>query len=507
MEQITVKSTHRSRSRKRQNRRPRKPAVAFTETITTRARSKSRSASTPVATTVSVSQPSASNLYVAPNRRVRPLPSSRVITRASRRPRDRLTAQGRGWLKLYLNPMGKDAPDITGYPDGSSTRSVIANYAQEFEVTYPANTSVWATLGNVQILDAANYNKFFTENCSLMVLALPTLEYAYCLRIYANTPTVTPHTRSVVNDPSKLIYPNWGAFGPDGVLVNHDQDALFYQSFVKLDNVRNHADNASALRLIARATTLDYTVDQLHEQGHVTSCQFATEPTLDTEDVDVIDTVNINFDAKTSNSTSTKVVGRLLRAYRLMNLAPAAIAECFPGHYTSKALDGCYQPLYNSSRDNPFVGTLPLPISLATTNTTIDDGAVLNDVCIPGWNFGVTWFNGVSTNFSILMKHRSVIQFVAVPGGILSNFTMAPAVDDEIALQASWRLRNKLAHAYPSIYNDWGWLGDLVDAGISMIPGIGEVYKNVKPYIKPSWDWLGGKVKDYFGNWVNGQTF
>ena len=72
-----------------------------------------------------------------------------------------------------------------------------------------------------------------------------------------------------------------------------------------------------------------------------------------------------------------------------------------------------------------------------------------------------------------------------------------------MALDAADRIRNMMPHAYPATYNDWGWLGDLLDSTLSMLPGIGTAYRFAKPLIKPAWNWLGGKVSDFFGNPVS----
>lgn len=408
----------------------------------------------------------------------------------------RITPAGRAWLKLYLNPMGKDDPAIIGYPDGSATRSVLGDYRQDFNLTLPKASNITYSNGGGDMSEA-NYNASVGawETVTILVLALPTVEHVALVRIYPTSPvTVVPVDSTVAAIP---VFPAWRVWASDGSIVNTPSEVGFVQTLIRLDNVGAHCNAAVSYRMIARGTTSVYTCPQLENQGFVTSAQFNAEPALAFMYQNFIDSATLTTDTPpVLNTTTASALTDPVWQFEPNNIAPSALVECYHNAYTSRCVDGCYSPVYSSSRDNPYRSSLSRPVTVSSANNSI----AYNDRVLPGWNTSVTWFEGVTPKFSIKMKHRSVFQFIAASGNILANFTRQEPTDDDVALQGSWHMRNTMAHAYPASYNDWGWLGDLVDAGISLIPGIGTAYKFAKPLLKPAWNWLGGKVRNYFGN-------
>lgn len=439
---------------------------------------------------IRVAIPSTPVLKKAPKTAVTNLKTSQRRARQAR-----ITPAGKAWLRLYLNPMGKDDPNIIGYPDGSAVRTVLGDYRQDFNVAMP-------DASHVNVLANRTLHPFTQEQydatvgkwgqVTLLFLALPTARHVAMVRIYPTTPTTVIATNDL--DVAVPIFPQFCAWPGDGS-KSSTTDVGFLQSFIQLENVSDHLDACSGFRLIARGNTGIFTVPKLEEQGFITSAQYlTTHDTVPLTDDYIVDGA-IN-DSKLT-LVHQQAVARLILQYSASNTAPSALVDTYHNAYTNKCTDGWYAPIMNSARDNPFRRADPYPISVAGDSW---NSVAYNDDPCPGWNTSVTWVEGVSRNFSIKYKHRSVFQYVAKSGSVLANFTRQEPEDDEVALQAAWHMRNKMSHAYPSCYNDWGWLGDLIDAGISMIPGVGTVYNLAKPLIKPAWNWLGGKVSDYFGN-------
>nr|QXV86616.1 capsid protein [Hepeviridae sp.] len=446
-------------------------------------------ASIPKNTTVTIKETSKSSRKRAP-------PSNRTVRRAATGStrKSPLRGAGKAWAKLYLNPMGKDDPSIIGYPDGSATRSVLADYRQDYNLSMPTYTSITYSSSGTPAMTAAQYQSSvgLWDNVSILFLSIPTAVNVALIRIYPSTPVTVAPTNSI--NSSIPTFPSWRVWGDGGAPISNTGSISFIQTLIKLDNLPAHIAASVGYRLIARGATHVYTAPALETQGFVTSAQFGTEPILLFYTKDVVATATLDNSVLTT--TNTPVFNDDAYYFPLSNIAPSALVECYHNAYTSKATDGSYTPVYSSARDNPYLCPYQRKITVLPDNNTDQ----FNDYILPGWNTSVTWFEGVSAKFSIKYKHRSVYQYIAASGGVLANFTRQEPTDDPTALQAVWHLRNTMAHAYPSCYNDWGWLGDLVDAGLGMIPGFGTAYKFAKPLIKPAWNWIGGKVRSHFGN-------
>nr|UGO57518.1 MAG: hypothetical protein 3 [Riboviria sp.] len=424
--------------------------------------------------------------------------ATRAMKRAAR-PSTKITQSGKAWLRLYLNPMGKDDPNIIGYPDGSAVRTVLADYRQDFDITFPDASNITASSGGATYTQA-NYDAAFGDwtEVTILFLSLPTAVNVCLVRIYPTTPT----TISTTDDMSAAIpqYPKFRSWAADGTPIVAGTKPGYIQSIIALANVGEHLAASNGYRLIARGNTGIYTVPDLERQGFVTSAQYTATSRLSGLSKTYLSKAVLEGttpDKITGLSTqSTSAISELVYVYGVGNISPSSLVQTYHNAYNNKCTDGWYTPIMNSARDNPFA----LP---KVRQINLDDDSTSNlyrDVPCEGWNVSVTWLEGISRKFSIKYKHRSVMQYVASSGSILANFTRQEPEDDQIALLAAWHMRNQMAHAYPSCYNDWGWLGDIIDAGIGMIPGVGTAYKFVKPLIKPAWDWLGGKVRNHLGN-------
>nr|UDY81047.1 MAG: capsid protein [Lake Sinai virus 2] len=452
----------------------------------------------------------------------------RMVSRVTRRSAV-ITAAGLAWLRQYLNPMGPDTTSVTGYPDGSAVTTCIADYSNTFNVSFPPREALYCTGSSSSekptLVDADNYakiDKWSTYDITLCVLALPMLRNVVMLRLYPHTPTAFALTEQTPNFPQR--FPNWSVYSADGTRFNNGDEPGYLQSYVYLPNVDKHLSAARGYRLLSRGITGIFSAPALETQGFVTACQYLAEGSIQSQSIksDAVRSVTVNSDGTVKNvESSSQTVSSMPRYVFPLdgdNCAPSSLTETYHQAYQSKATDGFYMPVLSSSRDNPFHP--PQPRAIAVYGSFLARGCldpvseaheadgpthdiyrlnVADDVA-PLFNTGVVWFEGISPKFSLKLKTRTVLQYIPTSGSVLANFTRHEPTYDQIALDAADRLRNLMPHAYPAAYNDWGWLGDLLDSAISMLPGVGTVYNIAKPLIKPAWNWLGNKVSDFFGN-------
>lgn len=463
--------------------------------------------------------------------RVSMQPSSinrRTVSAVTRR-NSVITAAGLAWLRQYLNPMGPTTSSVTGYPDGSAVTTCIADYSNTFNVSFPPREALYCTGGSSvdspAVVDVASYTKidnWSKSDITLCVLAIPMLRNVAMLRLYPHTPTSFALTEQTPNFPQR--FPNWSVYSMDGTRFNNGDEPGFLQSYVYLPNVDKHLSAARGYRLLSRGITGIFSAPALETQGFVTGCQYLAEGAIQSEAIkfNAVTSVAVNSDGTVKDvSTDSHAVSSLPRYIFPLdgdNCTPSSLTETYHQAYQSKATDGFYMPLLSSSRDNPFHPPQPRPIAVYGAfsargcldpvsekhesegpSHTIYRLNVADDVA-PLFNTGVVWFEGVSSRFSLKLKTRTVLQYIPTSGSVLANFTRHEPTYDQVALDAADRLRNMMPHAYPAAYNDWGWLGDLLDSAISMLPGVGTVYNIAKPLIKPAWNWLGNKVSDFFGN-------
>lgn len=455
----------------------------------------------------------------------------RVVTNLTKRS-PTISSAGLAWLRQYLNPMGPSSSSVAGFPDGSAVTTCIADYANNFNVSFPPREAIYCTGSNsaetATLLDAATYAKidgWTKADITLCILALPMLRNVVMIRLYPTTPTAFTLSDGIPNFVQR--FPNWSAFTTEGKLLNNGDSPGYIQSFVYLPNVDKHLSAARGFRLLSRGLTGIYTAPALETQGFVTACQYLAQGAIQTQTVgnDFVQSVEVNADKTVKNVAGKRLhySGPPKYVFPLEgdNCAPSSLVETYHQAYQSRAVDGFYMPLLSSSRDNPFVSPKPEPIAVynrwyyrgcldPVPASKYADGPsqyfydlnVADDVA-PLYNTGVVWMEGISAKFSLKLKTRTVIQYIPTSGSVLANFTRHEPTYDQVALDAADRIRNMMPHAYPAAYNDWGWLGDLIDSTLSALPGIGTVYSFAKPLIKPAWNWLGNKVSDFFGNPVS----
>lgn len=284
------------------------------------------------------------------------------------------------------------------------------------------------------------------------------------------------------------LYPNWEA------RVATDK-TNYWVAGITLDIFEQHRAASVALRQVASGLTIDITVAQQQEQGFVTGAQFNAECKVIGEERQAV----IDLKEETDHTIKSFATGSMLQgirdAFELTDVAPPHLSMAYSNLYTAKAKDGVYMPILNSGRDNPFLSPIPRDVALIAGDGTIYGTHA--DVALPGWNFGVVWFEQVHSSTAFRLKSRHVMEYVPLAEGILATATPCDEIDDEVALKTIWRLRNRMPHAYPACYNSWGWLGDLLEGAAGLIPGVGPF---IKPFVKPAFNWIGGKVSDFFGN-------
>ncbi|AYP65073.1 putative capsid protein [Lake Sinai virus 3] len=452
----------------------------------------------------------------------------RVVTNLTKRS-PTISSRGLAWLRQYLNPMGPLRPALR-FPDGSAVTTCIADYSNNFNISSPREPSTVLALTprEATLLDAATYAKidaWTKADITLCILALPMLRNVVMVRLYPTTPTAFTLSDGIPNFVQR--FPNWSAFTTEGKVLNNGDSPGYIQSFIYLPNVDKHLSAARGYRLLSRGLTGIYTAPSLETQGFVTACQYLAQGAIQTQTVgnNFVQSVEVNADKTVKNVEGKRLhySGPPKYVFPLEgdNCAPSSLVETYHQAYQSRAVDGFYMPLLSSSRDNPFASPKPQPIAVYNRwyyrgcldpipASKYADGPSqyfydlnLADDVAPLYNTGVVWMEGISSKFSLKLKTRTVIQYIPTSGSVLANFTRHEPTYDQVALDAADRIRNMMPHAYPATYNDWGWLGDLLDSTLSMLPGIGTAYRFAKPLIKPAWNWLGGKVSDFFGNPVS----
>jgi hypothetical protein len=406
----------------------------------------------------------------------------------ARNARAKYSAAGRAWLELYLNPMGKQEPAMCGYPDGSATDAVLAQYRQDYNIVFPTAPNVAAAGGGPYT--QAQLDALFPKavNCTLLFLMPPMLKNVAIMRLYQQTPTALAPS---ANEQIQNVFPQFDAYGVNGEAINNTAPIGYLQTLIQLDNIDSHADQSMLYRLVSRGLTAEYTVPELEKEGFVTAAQFSTEARM------LFRSANATVDSAATPPTTAPFLNEQVLGVPLGNVAPNTLVQAYHGAYTAKCTEGFYMPILSSARDLKF--TAPLKQRFTTYDAAT--GVVGSDIAVDfptlDWNMGVAWFEGISTGFSIKLKTRSVVEFVPLPGSEITNFSRTTAGEDLRALEAAFTVRHKMAHAYPSSYNDFGWLGDLVEGAVGLIPGIGGF---AKPFVKPIWNWVSGKVSSMFGN-------
>lgn len=365
----------------------------------------------------------------------------------------RISAGASGWLRTYLNPCGEMEPDMNGVPDGASTESAVVNVRGQYAIAPPE-----------AFTDGTDQTK---DTWCLMMVVPPVYEdcmWLFASRLEFDVDNLWSHNGSGVA--MSNVYPSWTAVTGTTTTVY----ACCIQNAQMVDAIGSSPAPASTLRTIAKGVTTELIASELIDMGYVTAAQWKIEASPITAI-----TSATGFVSSTSGGSPTVSATYLTGAYQAkglligncnpVNLA-AANTKCLQG----QAKDGCYMPLYKSNDTYDYHAFENFPTYARYTGSTVAEtyNSDYNRVQDYGINTGVIWYSEISVGASVRVKSRHFIQAVAEPGGAWQSFVRVTADENAEALRVANEIRNKLAHAYPAAYNDWGFLGNLVK-GLSLI--------------------------------------
>ena len=238
----------------------------------------------------------------------------RVVTNLTKRS-PTISSAGLAWLRQYLNPMGPSSSSVAGFPDGSAVTTCIADYSNNFNISFPPREAVYCTGSNsdekATLLDAATYAKidaWTKADITLCILALPMLRNVVMVRLYPTTPTAFTLSDGIPNFVQR--FPNWSAFTTEGKVLNNGDSPGYIQSFIYLPNVDKHLSAARGYRLLSRGLTGIYTAPSLETQGFVTACQYLAEGAIQTQTVgnNFVQSVEVNADKTVKNVGGKRLI-------------------------------------------------------------------------------------------------------------------------------------------------------------------------------------------------------
>lgn len=374
----------------------------------------------------------------------------------------KLTLDGRRWLNLMVNPCGEKMPPRCGIPDGAATLTAIPEYAIEKVLSAPmfptgVDTGNWAFI-----------NLPMAQVKCLVVFWVGSLD-----------------KNILVNNVAKLCTASVDV--NDWISLTDGCSAMWVTQ--PLATTQNQG--AASMRMTAQGMTITTSAPQLETQGFVYSYQAKAEMQTTTSNTYTLTEVT-GTDNK-AHSVVTSVTSHRVWDIRLPTLDTTALTETYPNGYKGSFEDGVYQVLYHNGQNFDFTSNFEwYPLQNYASS--------IIDAPMRGWNSGVTVFEGCSLNASFRLKMRFVYQRVEQPGAGSSPFTVQPALLDRTALDSAMILQNQLPHAYPAAYNDWGWLKNLLSAGVGMLPG-GKFIQPIFDYVAPKVsNWVSNKVRDKMGN-------
>lgn len=441
-------------------------------------------------TSVNTSAASSGNRRVRSSRNRRtqnliPLPApqkSEKLVPMSRK-RARLSASGRAFLRESLNPCGESEPNSTGVPDGASAETAIVRSRSDDIISIPANLLAilpgehdpWYVLFVIPpwLNDAAIIiaSGFQISDFSALNTLIKTVG------VYPDwTQSETTASIGTTVWASRIIAPN---FGLRSTTAAGDE-----------------LQNASDFRLVARGVTFELMASDLTNQGHCTASQYSVK-----SDPNIFYRYQTVFAASSSGGSPTVSVPALIDTalvyeYVLGNPTPAYLTASNTQTYQGLAKEGVYMPIYKSASAHEFWPYLQRYIYLVTQNDVNGEPIKSTSanpypakIRVPDQNFGFVHFKAIDKAASINMKGRCTIQAVIEPESTWSAFSHTSPQEDSVALEAYDRFRNKLQHAYPACYNDWGFLGNIVKGLISKIPVVGGLLSGL---VDPAGKLIGG---------------
>lgn len=261
-------------------------------------------------------------------------------------------------------------------------------------------------------------------------------------------------------------------------------------------------------RINAQSLTCQVIAPAVADQGTITSAQYVTRPK----------TISPSDFARTGSGDDRHVVYTAPSDVWLYDAKPNKASLLLgTSAYSSKAVDGVYQPLklnkfkFKASADKFY----PL-----TDNgeASIDGGAEgLSTTCrwplyFPGLEYnyislfaipkptcdtlGVTWIEGTAGHpqVSLRIRFRQVMEAVPVIGTPWAAMAEAPLPPDDLCFRMISEIGGRMKDAYPSSYNDFGKLKDIITTIghkvvkyvnpaldlLSVVPGVGNVVSGIR---------------------------
>jgi hypothetical protein len=264
------------------------------------------------------------------------------------------------------------------------------------------------------------------------------------------------------------------------------------------------ANRIVAHRVMAQSVTCDVIAPAVANQGTIVSAQMSLPP----------QTVNFssgNYDG----SWALTGVNHVCDGY-IYPWPPPTSAQLLMGTsaYTSRAVDGFYQPLkldrfkFINTYDN-FLPLNGVPDQVGTPNVSTGmgqwpyylPGNVYNMASAsfpkPSSNIvGITFIEGTAGNpsVSLRLRCRQVLEIVPKIGSTMAPLAEAPFPPDELAYKMVVEIGARMKDAYPASYNSLGKLretiakigkavlkyADPVLDVMSVIPGVGSVASGLK---------------------------
>ncbi len=367
-----------------------------------------------------------------------------------------LTPNGKNWLIQAVDPFHDYDIPISGYPDVSTSASVVQLVKQQLQITVP-------TAGSGAVASGANWD------CSIVLF-----------------PTLTPATYITSNQVGS------GGLINTGIVQNPLQfGALSYSAGPQGNRLWPNASNLAiaatggsigptayvkgSMRLIAAGFEVVNTTSQLNKQGQVVAARVPTSPTREV----------------CVNSTAVPIPFTTLR------MPPGTIAEAYAlyGSRDWEAAEGTYSVLRQNTTSNPYQLPNHTPVAysmLDEANGSIDNYFSVNSLSTGGgsqtdiqapFDMSVVHFTGLSYTTTLTVNVRWYLERVpSTAEADLVVLASPPAYYDPMALELYCHCLGAMSAGVPRGDNP---LGEWFRAALSRIsdwaPKIGGALGTIIP--------------------------
>lgn len=309
--------------------------------------------------------------------------------------------------------------------------------------------------------------------CSDAVYTFPVVDPNATFTVINSPDVVVPCTVRIEdnsgNPPDTYCFFNSAFGGSVRKNPNTADSSLFIRPLSKL---------IECYRILSQSVTAELIAPALSDQGTITSCQRVLRP----KTVSWVDN---------GNSGTTSASMNVYNDVEIFEM-PSMDASTFilgTSAYTSKAREGCYQPLkltdfkWQNFQDpsffinmepndtDPYGGVVTFNIA-AMPNCLLPHFERRNaaqswtDLCpwpkTCGYNFGFTTITGMAANVAVRIRVRQVIEIIAPPSTTYAPLMENALPPDETSVKMYYEISARMADAYPASYNDLGKLKDII---------------------------------------------